>query len=887
MREHFDWANVWEKLAQLSALSMLPDGTQLWRAGQERSLVWIARQLQEEPGILIADEVGLGKTRLAIAVAVCVAACGGRIAVMIPPGLTYQWCEEELRGFLIQLRSLEIDWVPSEVTTQVLRTFRDLFGTTKHSLSYPLADNTQIIFLSHRFGIPLNMGAVKNHDLWALPFKLKLQFVSDGRAMPGAGRLKLPKEQELAVTWLQENASESMKQKLMKLGPVSTNSLKEPEMKILFGNLIGMLVGDFELIIIDEAHKNRKGAVVTLPEHPNSQVQKGKSARSLQSRMTECLENIVLHPGSSSRTAKRIALTATPMEMDAKQWTSVLTRIGLHKSRVDSLEKTVVTFSDAVKQVRSGSRAELEKLEKAANMFQSELRTIVTRRLWRDHPTVQKFAEHADTREVAHPHRKIHQTIIPLESLSSHQRQHLAYTEGLAMASKGLAVGHSLKSAGARHSQGLPLISENVSAPTVATTDVKPEQAIGDAVAEQSQRERQAYWFAHILRLSSAMGRVAEKPEWSLQWHPKVRHAIDLVESLHGEGRKVLIFGEFLKPMHALDRALNIRHYLSQVREGKATLLPLTVKADDPDVTRWLSEMQFTDAQIDSFPADVVAMAARYRHDRKELRDLCNATVVSFFQAMTPEPTTLSEERHQSLVTWLVQQLCVSDQLSSARGREGRELVRSAVELLLLDLKDNDPNDEDADITSDTWQPFNWDAAIREQEKMLERDASGNFEFRISSFSQMMYGDIKSATRRVRQGMFNNQQLNPQILIAQTAVASEGLNLHRACRSVVLFHLDWNPGRIEQQIGRVDRQDSCWMVDFEKWSGEGSAPQIDIHTISLGGTYDAFRTEVVHARAKILRSQLFGEILPLEQLQKLNEDAQEAIGQIKVDFKPM
>ena len=127
------------------------------------------------------------------------------------------------------------------------------------------------------------------------------------------------------------------------------------------------------------------------------------------------------------------------------------------------------------------------------------------------------------------------------------------------------------------------------------------------------------------------------------------------------------------------------------------------------------------------------------------------------------------------------------------------------------------------------------------------------------------------------------------MLIGQSAVASEGLNLHHACRSVVLFHLDWNPGRIEQQIGRVDRQGSAWMKAFEAWEragGRGEVPHIDIHTIALEGTYDAFRTEVVDERAKILRSQLFGEILPAERLQGLSEEARAAVGRITIDFRP-
>jgi superfamily II DNA or RNA helicase len=42
------------------------------------------------------------------------------------------------------------------------------------------------------------------------------------------------------------------------------------------------------------------------------------------------------------------------------------------------------------------------------------------------------------------------------------------------------------------------------------------------------------------------------------------------------------------------------------------------------------------------------------------------------------------------------------------------------------------------------------------------------------------------------------------VLLA-TDAASEGLNLHHRCRLVVHFELPWNPMRLEQRIGRVDR----------------------------------------------------------------------------------
>jgi len=42
-------------------------------------------------------------------------------------------------------------------------------------------------------------------------------------------------------------------------------------------------------------------------------------------------------------------------------------------------------------------------------------------------------------------------------------------------------------------------------------------------------------------------------------------------------------------------------------------------------------------------------------------------------------------------------------------------------------------------------------------------------------------------------------------LLLATDAAAEGLNLHRACRTVVNLELPWNPMRLEQRIGRVDR----------------------------------------------------------------------------------
>lgn len=65
----------------------------------------------------------------------------------------------------------------------------------------------------------------------------------------------------------------------------------------------------------------------------------------------------------------------------------------------------------------------------------------------------------------------------------------------------------------------------------------------------------------------------------------------------------------------------------------------------------------------------------------------------------------------------------------------------------------------------------------------------------------LLHGGLTPAERARVQLTFNR---DGGLLLA-TDAASEGLNLHACCRSVVHFELPWNPARLEQRTGRVDR----------------------------------------------------------------------------------
>lgn len=65
-----------------------------------------------------------------------------------------------------------------------------------------------------------------------------------------------------------------------------------------------------------------------------------------------------------------------------------------------------------------------------------------------------------------------------------------------------------------------------------------------------------------------------------------------------------------------------------------------------------------------------------------------------------------------------------------------------------------------------------------------------------------LHGGVPAAMRRLAVDALNEGRVD--VLVA-TDAAGEGLNLHHRCRLVIDVELPWNPLRLEQRIGRVDR----------------------------------------------------------------------------------
>lgn len=117
---------------------------------------------------------------------------------------------------------------------------------------------------------------------------------------------------------------------------------------------------------------------------------------------------------------------------------------------------------------------------------------------------------------------------------------------------------------------------------------------------------------------------------------------------------------------------------------------------------------------------------------------------------------------------------------------------------------------------------------------------------------QFINGNTKKETRQRAIDGFNTP-LYPEIIVT-TPVLAEGLDLHRYCRRVIHHDLPWNPARLEQRTGRIDRVGS--LAERLQRESDGDGPGIDVWLPYVPGTYDEFIHERVISRRREFRCLL-------------------------------
>ena len=100
------------------------------------------------------------------------------------------------------------------------------------------------------------------------------------------------------------------------------------------------------------------------------------------------------------------------------------------------------------------------------------------------------------------------------------------------------------------------------------------------------------------------------------------------------------------------------------------------------------------------------------------------------------------------------------------------------------------------------------------------------------------------AEKRVNLCAAFNSPLAPDILIC-TSIGSEGIDLHRHCADVIHHDLPWNPAKLEQRTGRVDRVGS--RVEMH---ADLARLRLNIGIPFLAHDYEQFQYELLLSRAQ-------------------------------------
>lgn len=848
-------------------------------AGQRASLMWMAEQLPPS-GVVLADEVGTGKTRIACAVVRSVLEAGGRAAVVVPHGLMHQWQHEA--------RILRMSAAKSFTS---LRDFMDDAKDRDWDEIAPSPRTPEWLLLSHEFRAPqLRHGKRPAEWRVALPFyvraALSARAIRDDRRTYAGRLLEDPHEvtQRIAadiVAQVHGPERARLRTRLDQLPPYRRggdnakliHALKD-DGRSLVEDLLGVWLGEFDLLVVDEAHKSRDEVDL--------------EAAALGGVSGKVLTRLINKLLKQSADGRRLCLTATPMELELSQWLGPLKRA---RSGLDDEcgRQVVASLHEAARcaAVAPDEGRRLDKLCAAARDFTKTLAPYVTRRRRDEDPLIKRFRTHlklADGRP--HPHRRLERVQIRwAETIgrSSPWLDVLFAAECMSESARGLSLKDTENWPRAVRDAYTKLSAGHVSIDLLETSELLrvPEPGVIDDHT-RGKIARTAYWYR---RLRGSRERVFEglPPVSGAELdpdaeHPRILAAVKEIENWTIEKReKVLVFGVFLRPLRLLRDVINVRHALRAADKGMPiahaihadpSLLGIALR----QLERLRGEGAFQRHLITGNGPEMRRALANshkaYEHLRRQVRKLAKKSVSAWRADLTvlggaPVDRALERALEDHLASFVIDDVLATTSASDGVTQERfdaltKEFVKERLRPLLGEL-----GDEDVDQ----------DRAVLRQEALraLLEDDDG----RQSFHARLLQGATRWETRRYLQAAFNRPGASPRVLIAQSQVGREGLNLHESCRVVVQFHAEWNPAVLEQQIGRVDRKGSLWEQRAQKWLDDGAhddAPFVEVRQLIFEGTYDAFQWDRVMRRQHGFDASLFGWLLPTDAWQRVPQN---------------
>lgn len=858
MNQQFQgWQAVADKLLELVQQQDPSTNSSPWlNQGQCASVRALAKRLLDN-GVIVADEVGMGKTRIAVAVIRAVVASGGRVAVLVPPVLGYQWQDELTRGEVKAAPLLRSLWQ-----------YISAWDSEQVSEQKPWFAQS-VVMVSHGFS-NWRLGQDSASWRWALLPEVYARWRKKIQKRLPRGYF----QHEVLAYQSVENAATSicsaipedyhdpLYQQMDALisrtpwpGALDASEYKRYELlRPCLEEVVGLGLGHFDLVVIDEAHKSRND----------------------DSGLSGLLGRLI----QASPAARRFAMTATPVELDVSQWQQILRRIGLNSEQLQVVESAVTGYAHAVKQVRASptDSAVRDAYATSAASFQAALSPFVLRRDKREDQAVQQFVKATQLSHDAY--RQERDIVIDVATLAPAWQRAVCAAEALSVVTVGMrdSQNEQLKRLRLTMGNGHGLAAVIDSPSFVAEQDSEADelaenQPAGAGKASLSHAElkrlQRAQWWSSVMQQPF----VDKNGDEVLFNHPATLAAVAVIEDVSERGEKALVFGRFTRPLTCLVQLLNARAMLRALAAGHFWPQAKVHGEVDGDANEsdWPAVRAAHQQLQSSLCLDVldVTLAEQYRElqkrrqiQRNELPRLLEEgfsqgqfepRVRSLYSAFCKAKESEDNEHALSLVS-----RALTEQLGDSAKLLSPERYAKAFADLMQALCERNEGDEDGDGKLDEQEAEHLWPHLQQRLKDEYGSSKG-------TFARLMYGGTSQHSRRMMQLAFNRTHSSIKALVAQSMVGREGLNLHEACKTVILFHPEWNPGVVEQQIGRVDRVGSFWQQELARVIESGGLfadiPRIDVRPVIFKGTYDEYNWQVLRTRWADLRAQLHGIVV--------------------------
>jgi superfamily II DNA or RNA helicase len=346
-----------------------------------------------------------------------------------------------------------------------------------------------------------------------------------------------------------------------------------------------------------------------------------------------------------------------------------------------------------------------------------------------------------------------------------------------------------------------------------------------DDVADDNQSpveiNKQLRWY--LDRITAAL---PDEAHDSWVSHPKVQATVRRVRELWRNGEKVLVFCFYVETGRAL-RAHISRSLREEVLRRAAEGLRLN-PADETAVLEELDRIGDRLLRVDS--RGYASFRTKIRSLLTEFDDATRDQVADVAIRFMRTPSFLVRYVDLSRTTKVDDLLAGLDRTMS--GTTLTDRIRSFADTLNRKVEQERSEILQALTGIQTGGIVSTAADFDPSERSLRREI-------LMPNVRLANGSVRQETRRRLMLAFNTPFF-PEVLVA-SSVMSEGVDLQHDCRYVIHHDLDWNPSTLEQRTGRIDRIGS---------KAEAVRQPVVIYEPYIGGTHDEKMFRVVKDRER-------------------------------------